>query len=242
VKKIVLNLKMHLNLEEMNKYQEEITKIANHNPEIIVAPSYPFLYLFNNPNYLLGAQDVSQFIEGSYTGEVSAKQLASMGVKYAIINHSERKKIAFPTDDIILSKIKNALNAGIKVILCIGETYEEKKINKTFPALRNRLIKIFNQINREDLKNIIIAYEPEWAIGTGISANSYEIDALAAELKKEIFRNYDKDMEILYGGSVNSYNITNLAKMVNVDGFLLGSASIDLKELNDILLMCIERY
>jgi len=242
MKKIVLNLKMHLTLEEMTKYQEEIAKVANHNPEIIVTPSYPFLYLFNNPNYFLGAQDVSQFIEGNYTGEVSAKQLASMGVKYVIVNHSERKKITVLTDDIILSKIKNALNAGIKVILCIGETYEEKKINKTYPALRSRLIKIFNQINRDDLKNIIIAYEPEWAIGTGVSANNYEIDDLAAELKKEIFRNYDKDMEILYGGSVNSYNITNLAKMVNVDGFLLGGASIDLKELNDILLMCIERY
>lgn len=242
MKKVVLNLKMNMTLIEIKSYEEEISKICNHNPEVIICPSYPFLHLFSNPSYLLGAQDVSQFIDGGYTGEVSARQVASIGAKYTIINHSERKKVSNVSDDIILSKIRNALSANLKVILCIGETYEEKRSGRTKNILINKIIRIFNQLNREDLKSIIIAYEPEWAIGSGIPANDYETNELSGYLKQEIFRNYDKDIEVLYGGSINSYNITNLINMVNVDGFLLGKSSIDLKEVNDILLMCKEKY
>lgn len=242
MKTVVLNLKMNLTLDEITKYETEILSLCNHNPEIIICPSYPFLSLFKSPNYFLGAQDVSQFIEGSYTGEVSAKQLASMSVKYVLVNHSERKKVSNITDDVILSKIRNALNNGLKVILCIGETLDERKRGETIKALKYRVIRLFNQLNRDDIKNIMLAYEPEWAIGTGVAANDKEINEIIGSLKQEIFRNYNKDIDILYGGSVNSYNITNLSTMVNVDGFLLGKASIDLKEINDIILMCKEKY
>lgn len=242
MKKVVLNLKMNMALEEIKKYETEMSKVCNHNPEVIICPSYPFLHLFISPNYLLGSQDVSQFIEGGYTGEVSAKQVASTGAKYTIINHSERKKVSNVSDEIILSKVRNALSANLKIILCVGETYEEKRSGRTTNILLNKIVRLFNQLNRDDLKNIIIAYEPEWAIGSGIAADDREVNELTGILKQEIFRNYDKDMEILYGGSVNSYNITNLITMVNIDGFLLGKSSIDLKEINDIILMCKEKY
>jgi triosephosphate isomerase len=242
MKKVVLNLKMNMTLEEIKSYEIEISKICNHNPEVIICPSYPFLHLFTNTNYFLGSQDVSQFIEGGYTGEVSARQVASIGAKYTIINHSERKKVANVSDDIILSKIRNALNANLKVVLCVGETYEEKRSGRTNNILINKIIRIFNQLNREDIKNIIVAYEPEWAIGSGIPAGPQEINELSGIIKQEVFRNFNKEIEVLYGGSVNSYNITNLVNMFNIDGFLLGKASVDLKEVNDILLMCKEKY
>lgn len=242
MKKVILNLKMNMILEEIKNYEIEITKICNHNPEVIICPSYPFLNIFNSEKYILGAQDVSQFIEGDYTGEVSAKQLVSLGVKYVIVNHSERKKVANVNDDVILSKVRNALNAGLKVILCLGETSEEKRSGRTNYILTTKILKLFDQLNRDNLKNIIIAYEPEWAIGSNMMVNDRDVDILAGELKKEIFRNYDKDIEVLYGGSINSYNITNLSTMLNIDGFLLGKSSADLKEINDILLMCKEKY
>ncbi|HOP65788.1 MAG TPA: triose-phosphate isomerase [Bacilli bacterium] len=242
MKKVILNLKMNLVLEEIKKYEEEIALLCDHNPEVIICPSYPFLYLFKNPNYYLGAQDASQFIEGSYTGEVSAKQLASMGVKHVIINHSERKKIVALSNDVLLSKIKNILNNNMQVILCVSETIEERKSHKTVDVLLSKIVKLFNQLNREDIKKITIAYEPEWAIGTGTALNYLEVDEIAKVLKSEIFRMYEKYVDILYGGSVNSYNITNLSTTVNIDGFLIGKASLDMKEINDILSMCKEKY
>lgn len=242
MKKIVLNLKMNMSLNDIKNYEVEISKICNHNPEVIICPSYPFLHLFSSSNYILGAQDVSQFIDGDYTGEVSAKQLSSIGVKYTIINHSERKKTSIINDDVILSKIKNAINSGLKVILCIGETFEEKRSGRTNMILSNKILKLFDQLNRDYLKNIVIAYEPEWAVGSNMMVNNNEVNNLVKELKTEIFKIYGKDMEILYGGSINSYNITNLITMVNIDGFLLGKSSSDIKEINDILLMCKEKY
>ncbi len=242
MKKVVLNLKMNLVLEEAKEYELEVQKICNHNPEVIICPSYPFLYLFSNENYFLGAQDVSQFIEGEYTGEVSAKQIASIGAKYTIINHSERKKLINVNNDIVLSKIRNALNAGLEIILCIGETAEERKSGRVNIIIINKILRLFDQLSKENLKHIIIAYEPEWAVGNNMFINNSEINSLIGEIKKEIFRSYNKDMEVLYGGNINSYNITNLISMVNVDGFLLGKSSMDLKEIIDILLMCKEKY
>ncbi len=242
MKKVVLNLKMNMTKDSALNYEKELAKMCVHNPEVIVCPSFPFLYMFTSPNYLLGTQDVSEFIEGSYTGEVSARQVTSMGAKYTIINHAERKKIQNLTEEILLRKIKNAMDNGLKVILCYGDTLDERKSGKAKENIKNKIIKLFNRLNRDYLDNIIVAYEPEWAISSDITPTVKEIDEMADEIKKTVFRFYDKDIEVLYGGSINGYNITNLITAVNVDGFIIGPASLDFRQLHDILAMCKEKY
>ena len=242
MKKVVLNLKMNLTLQGMETYEQSLQKLCNHNPEVIVCPSNPFLYLFKNPNYLLGSQDVSEFIEGSYTGEVSAKQLASMGVKYTILNHNERNKVNALTDEVLLRKIKNAMDNKMQVLLCIGDTAEEHKSKQSLENIKKRLIKLFNRVNRDYLDNIIIVYEPLWAISSGLTPTIQEIDEMALMIKNTIFRNYDKDIEVFYGGSITGYNITNLITAVNIDGYVVGESSLDMRSLSDILAMTKEKY
>lgn len=202
--------------------------------EVVVCPPLPYLKDFGqNKNFKLGAQDV--FWEnvrsgGAYTGEVSAEILKKFGVEYVILGHSERRALG-ETDEVINKKLKTALAAGLKVILCVGESKEIKKrggaaakrfVNQELRVALPGVKKIF-------LKNITIAYEPIWAIGTGIPDKPEDAALMSLFIKKLL------PVKVLYGGSVNSRNATRFLKAKEIDGALVGTASLNPKEFKKIV-------
>jgi len=183
----------------------------------------------------IGAQDLSIYENGAYTGEISAEQLKSVKAKYAIVGHSERRKYFNESDSIINRKIKNCLENGIIPIICIGETKEERIEFKTKQVLRMNLLEILKDIDKDNLKNLIIAYEPIWAIGTGIILSPKEIDDIIVFIKDIVKSAYKFDVKVLYGGSVSSSNINKLKDLDNVDGYLIGGASNNPLEFVEII-------
>lgn len=217
-KLIVANLKMNMD------YKTTLEYVENVNENIVICPSYIYIPYFLN-KYKVGAQDCFNQKKGSYTGGISPFHLKEMGVEYVIIGHSERRK--FEDDIFINQKIKVALDSGLKVILCIGENVSEDKFEK-----------LSNQINNDlkdvSLDNLILAYEPIWAIGTGVIPTNEKIEETTTFIKKIVKDKFNKEISVLYGGSVNTGNIELLNKIKNVDGYLIGTASLNYNEINKI--------
>ena len=214
MKILAANFKMNLTLNEINEYIDKIKDIDNKN--IVLIPSNIYIPYFLNKKFSVGVQDAYYLDNGAFTGEVSAKQISSLGVNYAIIGHSERRMYFNETNDILNKKILSCESNGLKVIYCIGETKEERESNKTKEVLLKQL--------DEGLKGaseVIIAYEPRWAIGTNVTPTNEEIEDIISFIKSKY--NY----KVLYGGSTNDKNIASLNTISNVDGFLVGGASLD---------------
>ena len=214
MKILAANFKMNLTLNEINEYIDKIKDIDNKN--IVLIPSNIYIPYFLNKKFSVGVQDAYYLDNGAFTGEVSAKQISSLGVNYAIIGHSERRMYFNETNDILNKKILSCESNGLKVIYCIGETKEERESNKTKEVLLKQL--------DEGLKGaseVIIAYEPRWAIGTNVTPTNEEIEDIISFIKSKY--NY----KVLYGGSTNDKNIASLNTIFNVDGFLVGGASLD---------------
>ena len=178
----------------------------------------------------IGAQNCHEREKsGPYTGHVNCKMLKGVGAKYIIIGHSENRKEG-ENDKLINLKVKSALKAGLKIILCIGETLKEKKNKKTKQVLSRQIKNGLKSINNKF--NLIIAYEPVWSIGTGLIPKSKDLINSVNFIKQKLGR---KSSKILYGGSVNSENIFKLKNVSNIDGFLIGGASQDSKKFIDII-------
>lgn len=233
MKYLVCNLKANKTKDELKSYEKEISKILTiPTIELIICPSLPFLYLFQSPSYSLGSQDVSMFEEGSYTGETTANQLQSINVKYALVGHSERRKLLLENDKMIISKIKKSYHSHIKPIYFIGETEKDKlKINK---RLKKQLLTIIDEVPDYKRTKMIIVYEPRWAIGTGIIPSNEEITIRIKEIKSIIKEKYNLELPVLYGGSVNEDNIDELVKIDELDGFVLGESSKESSEVEYI--------
>lgn len=241
MKKIVLNLKMNFDREEITDYEAELVKIVSGNPEVIICPPTCFLYKFSSENYSLCAQNVSEYLSGDYTGEVSAKQLYSMGVDYVLVNHRERKIVEKINEDTVFNKVRNVLQNNMDVIFCIGETLEDKKIKRTEYYIKTILSKLYSKIAKEELSKIIIAYEPEW-LDSNRSITNEEIEKAIDLIKKEVKRLTNYDVSVLYGGNINGYNIMTLNTIANCDGFIIGESSLNIMVANDILKATIENY
>lgn len=211
---IVGNFKMNLDKEEVLNYIQNIQKNKNYK-KAIYCPSFLYIPYFTANNIPVGAQNVSSFTNGPHTGEVSSKQLKSMGVSHVIIGHSETRKKE--TNEDINHKIEEALKENLKVILCIGEKEEEKEKRKE--VLKKQLEEALKNVSKE---NIIIAYEPVWAIGTGKTMKEEDIKEVSIYIKSML----TEKTKVLYGGSVNEKNIESLSKIKEVDGFLVGGASL----------------
>ena len=164
---------------------------------------------------------------GAFTGSINSKMLKDVGAKYVIIGHSENRQRG-ESNKKINDKIKSALKSGLKVIFCIGETSQEKRKKKTYQVLNNQIKTGLYKVKNK--KNIIIAYEPVWSIGTGLIPKSNELIKIITYVKKKY-----KNLKVLYGGSVNSKNIRELKSIYNIDGFLIGGASQDAKKFIDII-------
>lgn len=220
---IVGNIKMNMKFGEIANYINIFKDIDSKN--VVVCPSYIYIPYFLNYNFEVGSQNVCGYEDGGYTGEVSAKQLSSIGVKYTIIGHSERRIKLNETDSDINKKIKSAIKANLKVILCVGETLEELNLLKKDRVLKKQIRDAL--VGIEDLSNIIIAYEPVWSIGTNKIPNKDEIIKTILYIKQLVFDLYKEKVKVIYGGSVNEKNIVDLNKIEQLDGFLIGSASIN---------------
>ena len=164
---------------------------------------------------------------GAFTGSINSKMLKDVGAKHVIIGHSENRQHG-ESNKKINNKIKSALKSGLKVIFCIGETLQEKKKKKTYQILKNQIKTGLDKVKNK--KNIIIAYEPVWSIGTGLIPKSNELIKIITFIKKKY-----KNLKVLYGGSVNSKNINELKLIENIDGFLIGGSSQDAKKFIDII-------
>ena len=177
--------------------------------------------------------------KGAYTGEVSAPMLKSIGVEYVIIGHSERRQYFAETDETVNKKIKSALAHGLKPIVCVGETLEQREAGETEKVVTNQIAKAFEGIEASDLEKIIVAYEPIWAIGTGKTATKEDANATIMQIRKKLAEIYGQNeaegVIIQYGGSVKSSNAKELFEMSDIDGGLVGGASLKAEEFSKIV-------
>lgn len=232
---VVANLKMNLNLEQIKLYINEIDGLINSN-RVIICPSYIYIPYFLNKNYLVGTQNIASTEDGAYTGEVSASQVSSMNIPYTIVGHSERRSIFNETSVEVNKKVKLALSNNLKVILCIGETKEEKDNGLTNSVLSLQLKESLLEIDANLLENVIIAYEPVWSIGTGNIPTNEDIIEITNYIKSTVNNIYNNlvNIPVLYGGSVNEKNIFQLNEINEIDGVLVGGASLSSSKLNII--------
>ena len=220
---VALNNKCHLTKDEFALYKEQLKNLQHEDTKIILFPSN--IYLSNNiEGILIGSQNVSAYGKGSYTGEVSAEQLKALGVKYSLVGHSERRNLFCETSQDANRKITQLLDNDITPILCVGENEKTKVASD---VIINDLKEAFTNITPENIKKIIIAYEPTWSIGTGIIPSGQEIKDIVNHIKE-----YYPNNLILYGGSVNDENIETLDKENVVDGYLIGALSLRLDKID----------
>ena len=202
----------------------------------IVCVSYPLLtYAMEQLSGFgieVGAQNVSEHSHGAFTGEVSAKILESIEVKYCLVGHSERRQFFGDTDEIIKQKWMQLRTVGINPIICVGETLEERESNKTFDVIKRQIETIFKGVNLKAGEDMMIAYEPVWAIGTGKTATpeiAQEVHKYIRELLAGIYGKHAINIPLLYGGSVKPENIKELLDQDDINGALIGGASLDAK-------------
>ena len=224
--KIVIgNQKMYMNKEDVLAFRDMLKETDLTNKEVIVCPTYPFLEYYDGI-VPVGAQNVSTNDNGAYTGEVSSHQLKSLNIPYCIVGHSERREYNKETDEEINLKVKKLLDNNIIPILCIGEKLEERQNNLTETVIKNELTGDLKDLSPEFVEKIIIAYEPIWAIGTGLTPTLEEIDESMKFIKNYVTSTYNvSKTTILYGGSVSDKNIDELNTVESIDGYLIGGAS-----------------
>ena len=231
MKYLVCNFKNKLLKNEIIEYNNSLQEIDG-NHKLIIMPPFPFISLFTKNRYNLGAQDISSFIDKTITGEVTGEQIKSLGCNYVLVGHSERRIYKNEINIDFINKINNALENDLNVIYCIGETLQDKENGDTFIVLEKQVSEVLNNV---EIKNIIIAYEPIWAIGTGKTPSKEDIIETIDFIKDMIYEKYETKLEVLYGGSVSEKNITELLKINALDGFLVGGASLDIDSVKKML-------
>jgi len=243
-KKIVAgNWKMNMTIDESNGLINELKQVSENNVEIKIAPSYTNLYyaisLLKNSAIEVIAQNVHSEKRGAYTGEISAEMLKSIGVKTVIIGHSERRKYFDETDTILSKKVKAAIENSLNVIFCIGEELSERESGNHFEIIKNQITTALIDLNNDEIKNIVIAYEPVWAIGTGMTANINQIQEMHEFIRKLINEKFGDEtsdsIQILYGGSVKPNNAKDIFSLNDVDGGLIGGASLNFSDFQSII-------
>ena len=244
-KKIIAgNWKMNMLPNETIEFIEKLEPLVQNTKNEVVL-CVPYIDLFyalltaQNTNIKIGAQNMHFEESGAYTGEVSAKMLKSIGVEYVIIGHSERRQYFNETDETVNKKIKAAFENQLKPIVCIGETLEQRESNKYIEIITNQIEKALEGLTVEQVQNTIIAYEPIWAIGTGKTATKEDANEVVKTIREKISIIYGQNVAerviIQYGGSVKSTNAQELFEMTDIDGGLVGGASLKPDEFSKIV-------
>ena len=229
---IAANWKMN-GSEELMKEFSQLTCIKRN--DIIVCPPFTLLDSAKTllPNFIkIGAQNCSEEDKGAFTGEISASMLREKYVSYILIGHSERRTLFNETDQVIFNKIQSALKNQLTPIVCIGETLSEKKANKTLKVLKKQIDESITKVNANT--QLIVAYEPVWAIGTGLTPDNNEIKETHFHIKEKLNKYFNADTPVLYGGSANAENCSKIISIENVDGLLVGGASLKRNDFNMI--------
>lgn len=244
-KKVIAgNWKMNMLPDEAIKYIEEFTPLVKDSEaEVILCVPYTDLFycILNaqNTNIKIGAQNVHFEEIGAYTGEVSAKMLKSIGVEYVIIGHSERRQYYAETDESVNKKIKAAFENELKPIVCVGESLDQREAGKTEEIITTQTRLALDGLTKDQIKNTIVAYEPIWAIGTGKTATSDDANNSIKSIREEIKKLYGEEISekviIQYGGSVKSSNAKELFTTSDIDGGLVGGASLKPDEFSKIV-------
>jgi triosephosphate isomerase (TIM) len=241
------NWKMNKTFEEGQILLSEVVnmvkdEVVNPNVEVVLCVPFPYLSTFgrliNTPNVALGAQNCYPKASGAFTGEVSVPMLASVGVKYVVIGHSERRQYFNESDEFIAEKVNAILEGGLTPIFCCGETLEQRNEGIHFDFVAGQLTNSLFHLSADDLKKTVIAYEPIWAIGTGVTASSAQAQEMHAHLRNHLASKYGAEVaaeiSILYGGSVSEKNSDELFACPDVDGGLVGGASLKSREFTNI--------
>lgn len=243
-KVIAGNWKMNmLPNEAMNFIQSLEQKVKGTEHEVVLCVPYTdiFYSVMNaqETNIKIGAQNMHWEEKGAYTGEVSAEMLKSVGVEYVIIGHSERRQYFAETDETVNKKLKKALTVGLKPIVCVGETLEQREQGITMQVITSQTEKALEGLNAEDVEKVIIAYEPIWAIGTGKTATKEDANEAVKQIREKIVQKYGQNVAngviIQYGGSVKAINAKELFEMSDIDGGLVGGASLKVEEFANIV-------
>ena len=231
----VANWKMNFNSSDTKSFLENWEKKDLNNKEVktIFCPSFTELNttaeLLQNSDSELGAQNVYYLSNGAYTGEISCRMLKDLGCNWVIIGHSERRAIFGETDEMVCHKLNKLTSENMYPIVCIGETKDERENGKTEEVLSRQLLVAFENQKGKNIEHTVIAYEPVWAIGTGITA-TIDMISEAHQCIRNIFNTNGfngNEISILYGGSVTNENAAELSSITDVDGFLVGGASLD---------------
>jgi len=230
------NWKMNLTPSKAVKVIEELKPLVAGKDNCTTILCVPFVDIAaaveaaKNSNIKIGAQNVHFAQSGAYTGEIAADMLLEIGAEYVIIGHSERRQYFGETDKTVNARVLAALNAGLKVILCVGEVLEEREQDITAEVVSTQTKIALLGVDEEMMKNVIIAYEPVWAIGTGKTATADQADEVCGIIRNVLASKYGKNVAeattIQYGGSMNAANSAELLSKVNVDGGLIGGASL----------------
>ena len=243
-KVIAGNWKMNMLPGEAIEMINELTPLVKDtkNEVILCVPYTDLFYALltaQNTNIKIGAQNMHFEESGAYTGEVSGKMLKSINVEYVIIGHSERRQYFAETDETVNKKIKSAFKYGLKPIVCVGETLEQREVGKAVDVITKQTELALEGLSNEQVENTIIAYEPIWAIGTGKTATSEDANNAIKEIRNKISEIYGEETSskviIQYGGSVKSSNAKELFNMSDIDGGLVGGASLKAEEFSKIV-------
>ena len=241
-KKIVAgNWKMNKNFSEAEELTDQIflgMEGKSFKCEVVLCPPAPYLEMTTDyaeeSRLRIGAQNVSEYEKGAYTGEISASMLASLDIEYCIVGHSERRKYFHESHQQLAEKTDRLLDFGIKPIFCIGEVLEEREKDIHFEVVKKQLEESLFHLNKDEFSNVVLAYEPVWAIGTGKTATPDQAQEMHAYIRKQVLDKYGAEtaeqISILYGGSCKPSNAKALFSKHDVDGGLIGGASLDAED------------
>ena len=246
MRKIIVagNWKMNKTNKEAISFMQELKELSKGINGVEIVIGAPFTALSDcvkeaaGSNVKIAAQNMNPKENGAYTGEISPLMLKDLGVEYVILGHSERREYYAETNEFINEKVKSALQHGLKPILCVGEKLEERESGKTEEVVATQVQKGLADITAEEMKNVVVAYEPVWAIGTGKTASPEQAELVHNFIRQLLIDMYGKEtaegVTIQYGGSMKPDNAKELISQTNIDGGLIGGASLEAKSLLDI--------
>jgi triosephosphate isomerase (TIM) len=242
---VAANWKMYKTVQEAFAFTREFANTVKDvaDVEIVLAPPFTAIHTVaeaaRNSRIGVAAQDVYWEREGAFTGEVSARMIKEAGAEYVIIGHSERRRLFQETDETVNKKLGAALGADLTPIVCIGETLDEREANQTLAVLDKQIKAGLDGLNGDQVASLVIAYEPVWAIGTGRNATPQQADEAHAHIRSRLRQWFGgraaDNCHVIYGGSVKPDNIHELVMLPDVDGALVGGASLDVRAFTDIV-------
>lgn len=243
---VLANWKMHKVEQEAVLLARDVRGLLEGTDGVEVGLCVPYVFLHQVGLVLggsgigLGAQNVHWEEEGAFTGEVSATMLASLGVKYVIVGHSERRRYFGENGELIRKKISRVVACGMVPVLCVGETLKERELGKEKEVVSRQLGEALDGFEETHLRHLIIAYEPVWAIGTGVAATPQDAQIMHSFIRSWLTKRFDQSfaqkIRLQYGGSVKPTNVASLAVQSDIDGALVGGASLDAEKFSSIVL------